>query len=89
MSGASREFFEEAVLDADGTMAETTGQRKQGMDISHDGVWGYHPLLISLASAPWAQYATAIAMMTVMTSRTRCKPRRACIAPVTVWWQSS
>jgi len=44
------EFFEEAVLDADGTLAETTGQCKQGMDISYDGVWGYHPLLISLAN---------------------------------------
>jgi hypothetical protein len=44
------EFFEEAVLDADGTLAETTGQCKQGMDISHEGVWGYHPLVISLAN---------------------------------------
>ncbi len=44
------EFFEEAVLDADGTLAETTGECKQGMDISHDGVWGYHPLVISLAN---------------------------------------
>lgn len=43
-------FFDEAVLDADGTLAETTGQCKQGMDISHDGVWGYHPLVISLAN---------------------------------------
>ena len=43
------EFFEEAVLDADGTLAETTGECKQGMDISYEGVWGYHPLLISLA----------------------------------------
>ena len=44
------EFFEEAILDADGTVAETTGECKQGMDISYDGVWGYHPLLISLAN---------------------------------------
>jgi hypothetical protein len=44
------EFFEEAVLDADGTLAETTGECKQGMDISYEGVWGYHPLLISLAN---------------------------------------
>ena len=43
-------FFEEAVLDADGTLAETTGQCKQGMDVSYDGGWGYHPLLISLAN---------------------------------------
>jgi hypothetical protein len=44
------EFFEEAILDADGTVAQTTGECKQGMDISYDGVWGYHPLLISLAN---------------------------------------
>jgi Transposase DDE domain group 1 len=43
-------FFEEAVIDADGTLAETTGQCKQGMDISYEGVWGYHPLVISLAN---------------------------------------
>jgi hypothetical protein len=43
-------FFEEAIIDADGTLAETTGQCKQGMDISYEGVWGYHPLVVSLAN---------------------------------------
>jgi hypothetical protein len=43
-------FFDEATLDADGTMAETTGSCKQGMDINHKGQWGYHPLVISLAN---------------------------------------
>ena len=43
-------FFEEAVIDADGTLAETTGQCKAGMDISYEGVWGYHPLVVSLAN---------------------------------------
>jgi hypothetical protein len=43
-------FFEQAVIDADGTMVETTGACKQGMDISHDGKWGYHPLIVSLAN---------------------------------------
>ena len=43
-------FFEEAVLDADGTMVETCGECKQGMDISYQGQWGYHPLVISLAN---------------------------------------
>jgi hypothetical protein len=44
------EFFTRAILDADGTMAPTTGQCKQGMDISYDGQWGYHPLVVSLAN---------------------------------------
>jgi hypothetical protein len=43
-------FFEEAVIEADGTMVETTGECKQGMDINHKGQWGYHPLLVSLAN---------------------------------------
>jgi hypothetical protein len=44
------EFFEEAIIDADGTLAETTGACKEGMDISYEGVWGYHPLIVSLAN---------------------------------------
>lgn len=43
-------FFEQAILDADGTIAPTFGQCKEGMNISYDGQWGYHPLLISLAN---------------------------------------
>jgi hypothetical protein len=43
-------FFEEAILDADGTMVETTGQCKQGMDINHQGQWGYEVLVLSLAN---------------------------------------
>jgi hypothetical protein len=44
------EFFAEAVLDADGTMVETTGECKEGIDINHKGQWGYHPLMVSLAN---------------------------------------
>jgi hypothetical protein len=43
-------FFEQARLDADGTMTPTTGACKEGMDISYNGVWGYHPLVVSLAN---------------------------------------
>ena len=44
------DFFGEAILDADGILAPTTGECKEGMDISYKGLWGYHPLLISLAN---------------------------------------
>ncbi len=44
------EFFEEAIIEGDGTIAPTTGECKEGMDISYDGIWGYHPLVISLAN---------------------------------------
>src|ERR1022692_2874216 len=43
-------FFQQAILDADGTLTATTGQCKQGMDISYNGLWCYHPLLVSLAN---------------------------------------
>jgi len=43
-------FFEQAVIDMDGHVLETTGSCKQGMDISYNGKWGYHPLLVSLAN---------------------------------------
>ena len=44
------EFFNEALIDADGTIAKTTGECKEGMDLSYKGDWGYHPLVVSLAN---------------------------------------
>jgi hypothetical protein len=44
------EFFREAILDADGTLVGTDAECKQGVDIAYNGIWGYHPLLISLAN---------------------------------------
>jgi Transposase DDE domain group 1 len=43
-------FFTEAVLDVDGTLVGTDAECKQGIDIAYNGIWGYHPLLISLAN---------------------------------------
>jgi len=44
------EFFAEAIIDADGTIAPTTGECKEGMDLSYNGFWGYHPLVVSLSN---------------------------------------
>jgi Transposase DDE domain group 1 len=43
-------FFEQAIVDMDGFLVETTGQCKQGMDIAYDGTWGYHALVLTLAN---------------------------------------
>jgi hypothetical protein len=45
-----QECFAEAILDIDGTIAETTGECKEGMGLSYKKTWGYGPLLISLAN---------------------------------------
>ena len=45
-----KEFFEQAILDVDGTLVTTLGECKQGMDISYKGEWGYQVLIISLAN---------------------------------------
>ncbi len=44
------DFFDEAFIDADGTLAPSGGWCKQGVDIAYDGTWGYHPLVVSLAN---------------------------------------
>ena len=44
------DFFDEALLDVDGTLVATEARCKQGIDIAYDGTWGYHPLIISLAN---------------------------------------
>lgn len=44
------EFFDEAILDVDGVLAETYGECKEGMDLAYNGTWGYHALVVSLAN---------------------------------------
>lgn len=43
------EFFRQATIEADGTMVETRGEKKQGIGMNYQGQWGYHPLVVSLA----------------------------------------
>jgi hypothetical protein len=44
------DFFNEAVLDADGSLVATGAGCKQGIGIAYDGTWSYHPLIITLAN---------------------------------------
>src|SRR5690606_26662991 len=44
------EFIDCAVIEADGTQVETTGEKKQGIGINYKGQWGYHPLVVTLAN---------------------------------------
>ena len=43
-------FFDEAVIDADGSLVATGAACKEGVNIAYDGTWGYHPLIVSLAN---------------------------------------
>jgi hypothetical protein len=61
------QFFNEAVIDVDGVIVGTTGECKEGMDISYKKIWGYHPLLVSFANEWWSSERTS--------RRNRVKPR--------------
>ena len=41
---------ERGVLDIDGSIVPTTGGKKRGMSLSYNGIWGYQPLIVSLAN---------------------------------------
>lgn len=44
------EFFDCAIIEADGTQVETSAEKKQGIGINYKGQWGYHPLVVTLAN---------------------------------------
>jgi len=44
------EFFDVAIIEADGTMVETCGEKKQGIGMNYKKQWGYHPLAVTLAN---------------------------------------
>jgi Transposase DDE domain group 1 len=43
-------FFDLARIDMDGVLVETLSECKLGIDIAYNGIWGYHPLIVSLAN---------------------------------------
>jgi hypothetical protein len=43
-------FLKEAFIDVDGTIAGTYGECKAGIGLSYKGIWGYAPLIVSLAN---------------------------------------
>ncbi len=43
-------FLKEAFIDVDGSIAGTYGECKEGMGLSYTGIWGYAPLIVSLAN---------------------------------------
>jgi hypothetical protein len=49
-------FLEEAFVDVDGTIAGTDGECKEGIGLSYKGIWGYGPLIVSLANTQEVLY---------------------------------
>lgn len=45
-----------AYLDVDGTIVPTDGKRKAGIGMSYKGIWGYGPLLVTLANTKEVLY---------------------------------
>ena len=48
-SRQGKRFKDLATIDMDATIVETSGRCKGGMDLSYKNIWGYHPLVFSLA----------------------------------------
>jgi hypothetical protein len=46
----SPEFFDTAIIEADGKMAPADAECNQGVDVNYNGAWGYYPLVVPLAN---------------------------------------
>jgi hypothetical protein len=55
-AGQPRAFRQAGIIDIDGTIAGTTGACKGGMEMSYKGIWGYAPLLVTLANTKEVLY---------------------------------
>ena len=51
-----KEKFKVGLIDVDGTIAGVYGECKGGMSISYKGIWGYAPLILSLANTKEVLY---------------------------------
>ena len=61
------DFLWHAFIDMDGTLAGTFGECKGGMALSYKGIWGYAPLIITLANTREVLYlVTGPAMLSAM-----------------------
>jgi hypothetical protein len=45
-----KRFRRTAIIDVDGSLVPTSAEKKEGMGLSYKGIWGYHPLVITLAN---------------------------------------
>jgi hypothetical protein len=43
-------FMKEAIVQIDGALAPTAGECKDGIGLSYKGIWGYHPLIVTLTN---------------------------------------
>jgi hypothetical protein len=51
----AKKLLKDAVIDTDGTLQGTYGECKQGIGY-RNGIWGYHPLIVSLANTKEVLY---------------------------------